>query len=247
MADISQIKLPSGTTYDIKDTVARSLVTNNGTFVIAWNGTGTPDASKIPAGVVVTYTSGSTTASITGSLVASDGSGNIENSTLKKFYLVKSATQVNNQDIYDEYITVDNGSSANPRYTWEKIGDTQIALSEIVTGVTPQTSKLVTTTVTGVTGSTTASRVSAGTTQTTATGAGTASSTNTDWLKGVSVSNEILTIGAATLNTQDTTQISIDVPSVTVPIADNSATTVATGSLNANGTGDTVVTGLTVQ
>jgi exopolysaccharide biosynthesis protein len=74
-----------------------------------------------------------------------------------------------------------------------------------VKSVTPTTKKLATTSVTGVSGSTTASKAAASTSQTTATGAGTSSSTNTDWLKGVSVSNGVLTIGAATMNTQTTT------------------------------------------
>lgn len=115
-----------------------------------------------------------------------------------------------------------------------------------VKSVSAETGKnLVTTTVTGVQASTTtASKATAATSQTTASGSGTASSTNTDWLKGVSVANEILTIGAATMDTQTTTQFTF--ADVTVPIKAASATTVATGATSESGTGDAVVTGVTV-
>ena len=75
VGDISQITLPGGNTYDIKDAVARASI--NGIFVIAWNGNGTATANKVPAGVVA--------GSVTGTLAASAN-------TLGKFYLVKSAT-----------------------------------------------------------------------------------------------------------------------------------------------------------
>ena len=92
---------------------------------------------------------------------------------------------------------------------------------------------------------TTASKATAGTAQTTATGGGTTSTTNTDWLKGVSVTNEVLTIGAATLNTQSTPQYTFT--NVTVPIKADSATTVATGALSSSGTGDSVATGVSAS
>lgn len=314
MADISQITLPSGTTYNIKDSWARQNITNNGTFVVAWNGASDPSTdaakAKIPAGVVVQYGSN---AARTGTLAASAD-------TLKKFYLVHSSTQQDPtlSDIYDEYITVQTGTDESPVYSWEKIGDTQIKLSNIVTGInyvphytdfvtsysspgtakvigssstftvtqpvnattylgaelnnaavsasgdnvtvvtgyaSPSTetvlksltvtknNKLVTTTVTGVSGSTTASKVTRSK-QTTATG-GTATSTdNTKILANISVTGEVLSIGAVTLSTQDT--YSMNAPSdITVPKAAASATTVATGTLATSGTGDAVVTNVT--
>jgi hypothetical protein len=77
MADISQITLPSGTTYDIKDTVARAGVSSGGTFVIAWAGNSAPTVANIPKDVVVRY--GNT--DYTGTKVASAND-------LKKFFLV---------------------------------------------------------------------------------------------------------------------------------------------------------------
>lgn len=113
-----------------------------------------------------------------------------------------------------------------------------------VKSVSPTTAKLATTTITGVSGSTTASKATAATSQTTADGSGTASSTNTDWLKGVSVSNGVLNIGAATMDTQTTTQFTFS--DVTVPTAAASATTVATGSTTSGGSGASIVTDVAV-
>lgn len=111
--------------------------------------------------------------------------------------------------------------------------------------VTPTTKKLATTTVTGVSGSTTPSVVQGRTSQTTATGGATASTTNTDWLKGVSVTNKVLTFGAATPATQTT--YSANAPAqITVPTAASSATTVATGATTTSGSGADIVTDVAV-
>ena len=117
--------------------------------------------------------------------------------------------------------------------------------ADVASSVTPTTKKLALTTVTGVSGSTTPDVVKTRSSQTTATGAGTSSSTNTDWLKGVSVSNGVLTIGAATMNTQ-TTYSAGEPSSITIPTAASSATTVATGSVTTSGTGADVVTDVAV-
>lgn len=98
---------------------------------------------------------------------------------------------------------------------------------DFIKTVTPTSKYFTKTSITGVSSSTTASKATAGTSQTTATGSVTNSSSNSDILKGVSVSNGILTFGAATLNTQTTTQHTFS--NVTVPVAASSATTVLTG------------------
>jgi hypothetical protein len=363
MADISKIKLPSGNEYDIKDAVAREMISGGISFIISWTATDyasttAPTAAKlatIPEGAEVNYNSGAGTA--TGTLTASSD-------TKAKFYLIYSKTQAGNLDTYNEYVTVENGTN----YFWEKIGDTQIDLSNVVTDVSlskqtdtvigtdatftitqptialatdttsgtgkvqvatgissasasgtgvawnskdqktvltgvqvttqptvtltanaatgtgrlkyvedvtggstsptkvhlsatasggavsasgdnvtavtgVSTSKLATTTVTGVSGSTNITPVESRSSQTTATGAGTASTTNTDWLKSISVSNEVLTIGAATMNTQTTYSAGAPRASLAVPTAASSATTVATGSVSSTGGGATVATG----
>lgn len=311
MADISKIKLPSGNEYDIKDAVARQMLAGGVSFNIVWAAadyasTSAPNAAKlssIPAGVQVFYNNGA--ANATGTLAASDD-------TIGKFYLIYSKTQTGELDLFDEYVTVGESTKS-----WEKIGDTQISLSGVVTDVTlskttdsvigadatfsvtqptvslatdnssgtgrvqvatnasgttkyisatatsggatwnskdtktvvtsveASTSKLVTDSVTGVqAATTTASKAAAATTQTTATGSGNSSTTNTDWLKGVSVSNEILTIGAATMATQSTTQFTFS--DVTVPIKDASATTIATGQISSGGSGASIATDVSV-
>ena len=87
MADISKIKLPSGTEYQIKDQGARDLIAslNQFTYEVV---TTLPDASA---------------------------------STMYKIYL-KAASTAGTSDNYEEYITIDKGSSASPRYVWEKMG-----------------------------------------------------------------------------------------------------------------------------
>lgn len=49
-------------------------------------------------------------------------------STMHKIYLVAQSGGKTG-DVYDEYITIDKGSSAETRYVWEKIGSTSIDLS----------------------------------------------------------------------------------------------------------------------
>lgn len=259
---IEKITLPSGNTYYIADREIRDVVdtlsqtvAGGVSYNIAWDGNGAPTVGNIPAGVVITY--GGT--DYTGTLVA-------DNATPGAFYLIKSATSVDGKDVYDEYVPVGAAGSK----TWEKIGDTQIALTNIVTAVslnkqtdtvigtdatfrtsnvassvTPTTKKLALTTVTGVSGSTTPSVVQGRTSQTTADGTGTASTTNTDWLKGVSVSNGILTIGAATMDTQ-TTYSANEPAQITIPTAAASATSVATGGITTTGSGATIVTDVSV-
>lgn len=115
MAEISKITLPSGNTYDIKDATARQMIAGGVSFIIAWNGTSTPTVANIPAGVTVTYNE----TDYTGTLAANDAQTGA-------FYLVKSATQIETLDVYDEYTVI--GSSTK---TWEKIGDTQLNLGNL--------------------------------------------------------------------------------------------------------------------
>ena len=118
MADISKITLPSGNTYDIKDATAREMIAGGVSFIVAWDGTGTAVAANVPKGVKA--------GSVTGTLEASAAQAGA-------FYLVKSSSTPSSEtlDIYDEYVVV--GSSTK---SWEKIGDTQLNLTDVVTGVT---------------------------------------------------------------------------------------------------------------
>lgn len=125
---IDRITLPSGNTYyiadreirDVVDTLSQAIA-GGVSFVIAWDGTSAPVVANIPAGVVVTYQ-------------GTDYTGTLSTSSAQAgaFYLVKSATQAGGTlDKYDEYVSV----GAEGSKTWEKIGDTQIDLTNVVTGV----------------------------------------------------------------------------------------------------------------
>ena len=109
MADISKITLPSGTTYNIKDEVARQAAAAGVSFIIC------VDAETTPYGVQ--WDDDGTT--ITGTLVASA-------STTGAFYLVPATTPAG-KDIFSEYVTVVDSSV----YSWERIGTTDIDLSSL--------------------------------------------------------------------------------------------------------------------
>lgn len=111
MADISKIILPSGSEYNIKDEVARQMASAGVSFTICTTAANTPKD--------VTWDDGGTT--ITGTLVASA-------STTGIFYLVKATTQ-GGKDIFSEYVTIKDGNN----YSWEKIGTTDIDLSDLGT------------------------------------------------------------------------------------------------------------------
>ena len=137
MADISVIKLPTGNSYNIKDSTARTDIATEAStrasevtrlegligsitsikFVVAWDGASTPVVANIPAGVVVTYNGTNYTGTKT---AASADEGT--------FYLVHSSSETSNA--YDEYVIV--GSTPY----WEKIGTTDVDLSGYVTNVT---------------------------------------------------------------------------------------------------------------
>lgn len=112
MADISKITLPSGTTYNIKDATARSAIANLNSFEY----TVCSSAATTPKDVVWKNSSGT---SVTGTLVASA-------STMHKIYLVPSTN--GSKDIYDEYITINTGSST---YVWEMFGNTDVHMSDL--------------------------------------------------------------------------------------------------------------------
>lgn len=118
---ISQITLPNGTTYHVKDSEARQWIEDIAagglTFVIAWDGQSTPDASKIPYGVKVNYQQ----TEYTGTLAAS---------TLTKanIYLVYAYTY-ETRNVFDEYVTVNLGTPELPNYAWECLGSTDIRLN----------------------------------------------------------------------------------------------------------------------
>ena len=252
MADISKIQMPSGNVYDIKDAVARSLISGGVSFNIAWNGTGTPVVANIPAGVVVTYNS----TDYTGTLTAA-------NATSGSFYLVKSNTQKGGSlDVYDEYTVITSG---NNKY-WEKIGDTQLDLSDLGS-LAYKDSVALSKSTDVVLGEATTFTLSSGTVTVTptttnikATASGTAvgsdgtdtfvksypgatSKLATTTVPNVTSAGTASTWSFAMGSGDDSETLIISGANGTAPTL-GTAKTVATGSLAANGGGDTVMTGL---
>ena len=125
---ISQVKLPgSETIYWIKDSEARDWIEQIASagikFTIGWDGTSVPDVTKIPLGVTVTYSG----EDYTGTLVASEATAPFIN-------LVYRKTTIGGRKIYEEYITVTEGSgeSGDPyTYFWELLGNTDISIDDL--------------------------------------------------------------------------------------------------------------------
>ena len=118
---LSQITLPDGKTYDLKDAEARALIAQIEAGVLAF--IKSTNAANTPEGV--TWNDGSTV--ITGTLVASE-------TTQGKIYLVPQ-TNGAGKDIFAEYTTVaisGSGTEQDPYvFIWEKLGDTEINFSSL--------------------------------------------------------------------------------------------------------------------
>ena len=120
---LSKITLPSGNSVFIKDTEAREMIAGGISFVVCWDGTSEPVVANIPAGVKVQY-DGTT---YTGTMSAASAQP-------MTFYLIKSSTQESENDYYDEYVVVKLGAGTEQDpyvYSWEKLGDTRIDLSDL--------------------------------------------------------------------------------------------------------------------
>ena len=113
MADISKMTLPSGATYDIKDAEARRMVSQGVSFKRSTN------AADTPYGVV--WHDGAT--EITGTLVAS--------ADTKGFFYLVPDDHAAGKDIWDEYITIEEGTTPNITYSWERMGSTDIDLDDL--------------------------------------------------------------------------------------------------------------------
>lgn len=279
MPEISKIKLPSGGVYDIKDATAREMISGGVSFIIAWSGTSTPVPANIPAGVTVTY-QGTT---YTGTMDADDAQAGA-------FYLVKSSTEAGVADAYDEYVPV----GPDNEKTWEKIGDTQIDLSDVVTNVslTKQTANVLGSSATfqvpktniSFTGGTTDVALGEGTTFALTSGAVTFETASTDtFVKSVSAETGKNLVTTTVPNVTGNTSVTIpnvtsagsaatwsfsmgtgaDAETLIINGANGTAPTlgtaltatnttlgtaitVATGATSTTGTGDAVVTGVTI-
>lgn len=245
MAEISKITLPSGNTYDIKDAVAREAIAGGISFIVAWNGSSTPVVGDIPAGVVVTYNN----VDYTGTLAANSAQ-------IGAFYLVASSST--SQNIYSEYVAIGTTGSK----TWEKLGDTTIDLSQLGELAWKDTVTLSKGSGDGVLGSdaTFTTTVTPTTTNIKATASGTAvgadgtdtfvksypgatSKLATTTVPNVTSAGSASTWSFAMGTGTDSETLIISGANGAAPTL-GTAKTVATGSLAANGSGDSVMTGL---
>lgn len=291
MADISQITLPSGSTYDIKDATARSQIADIAAAGLTYTVVQTlPTASASTKGsiylvpdaqstnndydeyITITTDNGTTYQWEKIGSTEMDLSNYVTGVTLNKLtdtvlgganqtttYISGSASggavAWNSKDQVTALTGLGTPSTANVVGTGAtfSVTDPSITISANATTGTgnlyvesisvTSSNKLVTTSLKGVSGTETVSKVTEATSQTTADGTWTASSSNSDLLANISVSGEVLSIGAATLDTQTTTQFTAS--DKTVAKANASATTVATGSITSSGTGSAVVTAVT--
>lgn len=302
MPDISKITLPSGTTYDIKDAVARSTmsgaikikgttttaltdgattnpITINGESYTAvandavfygdsefvfdgehWHRfgdmSGIGEMGKVDQGVVTITPHGSNAASAV-TFTAHSKTSVLTSATTATVPKTVGTTKYLTGSASGTVVGVDASGSA---LTGLGTADTET----FVKSYPGATSKLATTSVIGVGDTTTtASKATAGTAvavakagtaATVASGSlGTETSTRTAntpmW--GATVTNETLSFTFKPLSTTSVTPAVSNgsitpytFADVTVPVKDVSATTVATGSLSASGTGGSVLTGL---
>lgn len=260
MADISKIKMPSGNTYDIKDAVARQAIAGGVSFIVAWNGTSTPVVADIPYGVTVTYND----TDYTGTLDADDAQ-------VGAFYLVKSSSTDN--DIYDEYVpvgvtgsktwerlgssTIDLSSLGDLAYkdtasvtftggtTDTVIGsDATFSVTQPTITVTPTTTNIkATASGTAVSASSTDKCLGSDATFTTTVTPSTSKLVTTT-VPNVTAAGSASTWSFAMGTGDDAETLIISGSNSTAPTL-GTAITVATGSLNANGGGASVATGIT--
>lgn len=150
---LSKVKIGSEYYY-LKDADLRAIVNGFGTAVsknfeetVTAAGTGLPTSAAVAAyvqsqigsihnfDIVLATDAASTPEGVSWMDGATPVVGTLAGSadTMFKLYLVPSGTSTRN--VKDEYITIDNGADANPRYTWEKIGSTDVDLSGTLTDV----------------------------------------------------------------------------------------------------------------
>lgn len=151
MADISQIKLGT-TTYNIKDSTARTNAstaqTSANTSLTMLNGFDNTEGS------VKNYIDSQT--GVINSfeiilLAANEDLPAASANTINKIY-VKAETTGESGNDYAEYVTVDKGASANPRYVWEVFGQNRTGLGLKALAYKDSVSGSLTNYVSGITG-----------------------------------------------------------------------------------------------
>lgn len=237
MADISKITLPSGNTYDIKDAVARELISGGIAFSVAWDGNSTPTVANIPAGVTVNYND----TNYTGTKAASTG-------TLGTFYLVRSGDDTNK---YNEFVVIRSGPEGSYTYSWEQLGSQEVDLSGLgalaykdTVAVNTGDGDVVLGEATTFTNASSSVTFSGGSTDTFVKSyPGATSKLATTSVPNVTAVGSASTWSFAMGSGNDAETLIISGANSTAPTL-GTAITAATGSLAANGGGDSVMTGL---
>lgn len=120
MADISKVLIPAldgspGGIYNIKDTVARQMLSGGIHLLVVWNGHSIPNVSNIPDVVSITYND-----------VVYNGTLAAEDASTMTFYLVYNG--VGDANDFAEYAVATN--ELGNKY-WEKLGDTGGSMSNL--------------------------------------------------------------------------------------------------------------------
>ena len=133
---IGKITIPGTTagTYYIKDIEAREEIqeikSRGIKFVIAWKGDAEPIVANIPAGVKVYYNE----TLYVGTMLPYE---TVEESGVQvqiprpEIYLVRASKSTTVENFYNEYVAINEGTTASPVYVWEKIGDTDLDIKDL--------------------------------------------------------------------------------------------------------------------
>lgn len=107
--------------YQVKDAAARQALSGAMKFIIAWDGKSTPVVSKIPNTVSVRYNDTVYTGTLNPA-VAHDNNP-------MAFWLVSNGE--GGDDGYSEYVPVEDDSVTPSTFSWEKLGDVAMSLSDL--------------------------------------------------------------------------------------------------------------------
>ena len=100
---ISKIQIPINNepvVFEFYDSGVQQKLAGGISFNVCWDGGGIPTVEDVPYGVVINYND----TEYVGTLSANSADP-------LTFYLVKSSAQVNNKDVYEEYIAYGSGNS----------------------------------------------------------------------------------------------------------------------------------------
>lgn len=266
MADISKIRMPSGNTYEIKDAVARQAIGGSGSFVIAWKGDATPVVANIPDGVVVTYSSTDYTGTLTASADTTGKVYLVKSSTqvgvndfFDEYVTIKevsgSTTTYSWEKLGDTHIDIstlgalaykDTASVTFTGGTTDTVigSDATFSVTQPTITVTPTTTNIkATASGTAVSASSTDKCLGSDATFTTTVTPST-SKLATTTVPNVTAAGSASTWSFAMGTGDDSETLIISGANSTAPTL-GTAITVATGSLDANGGGASVATGIT--